>query len=353
MVKPEAYLETDRGGGHASKRDAVERVVYASQANITQERYAEMENIRASALRHNPPEGIATALLYQSGWFVQWKEGPGDALERLMDRVSRDRRHHSLRVVHSSHGPRLLTGPWSMAIVQRAEEAADMAQRVNLARERLEAGVRTTPAAVWRQLSTPMQHRDAERLADPDGFQRVLVCASHGAASFALVHWLARRSEQEIVHRRFAGAQDRDVGTDLVDFSQDGRVVRLVAMARGGLALSLTCALMPDYSHVLLLLCGNHSEDLELIHSVAKACADLEAPPVLVGIAEHEIAHLEPFAVAHRLGLIYLKCQADPYHFATTWSAAYPVLSLWHETEDGGTHPNPLLHGPKSPPSVH
>ena len=55
----------------------VARIVYASQACVTQSVFAEMEKIRASAIRHNEPAAIATALLYQSGWFVQWKRGPG------------------------------------------------------------------------------------------------------------------------------------------------------------------------------------------------------------------------------------------------------------------------------------
>ena len=66
----------------------VARVVYASESNLHDSIYAEMERIRASAVRHNVPAGVHTALLYQSGWFVQWKEGPGDALLKLMDRVA-------------------------------------------------------------------------------------------------------------------------------------------------------------------------------------------------------------------------------------------------------------------------
>ena len=60
--------------------EPVSRFMYASQANVEGSIYSVIERIRASAVRHNEPAGVATALLYQSGWFAQWKEGPSEAL---------------------------------------------------------------------------------------------------------------------------------------------------------------------------------------------------------------------------------------------------------------------------------
>jgi hypothetical protein len=274
--------------------DAVARIVYASQAKIGGSVYSEMEGIRAAAMRHNPPVGVHTALLFQSGWFVQWKEGPAQAMASLMERVARDPRHHSLRIVHSSHGRRLLDGPWSMAIVQRAEKPDDMTLRVLQLRDRIHGGLQYAPPSVWRQLSTPIQLPAAALRAEPDVFQRVLVCAALGSASMELVHWLGHRMNANVVHRRFAGSQDRDISTNLVDFIHDGDVLRVIAMARAGLALPLTRAFMPDFAHVMLLLCGNAGRDLGLLHSVASAMSGLAAPPVLLGVAAEAQSHLKP-----------------------------------------------------------
>jgi hypothetical protein len=316
--------------------DVVARIVYASQARIEGSIYSAMERIRASALKHNEPVGIYTALLYQSGCFVQWKEGPGDALLKLMDRVAGDKRHHSMRIVHSSRGPRLLEGPWSMAIAQCDDDPVAMMSRVQRLREQMEAGTQSSPAAAWRQLSTPMRHPGASRQSDPDAFQRVLVCAAWANESFELVDWLARRTKQEVVHRRFAGAQDLDVGTDLVDFAEEDRVMRVIAMARKGLSLPLTRAFLPDYSHVVLLLSGERQHDIALLHRVAESCARLQSPPVLLGIAEHEATHEEPFAMAHKLGLIYLKAHARPDNAAAVWGATFPVLTLCRDAANSG-----------------
>lgn len=319
---------------------AVARVVYASQARIEGSVYAEMERIRASALRHNEPAGVNTALLYQSGWFVQWKEGPGDALLRIMDRVAADRRHTGLRIVHSSRGPRLLAGPWSMAIVQADDDPDEMAARVGELRRAMEAGAQFSPAAVWRRLSTPMRHPGAARQADPEAFQRILVCSSTGQDSFELVSWLAERHRQEVVHRRFAGAHDLDVGTDYVDFGQDERVLRVIAMARKGLQLPLTRAFVPDYSHLVLLLSGERERDHALLLKVARACAGLLVPPTLIGVARYETDHREVQATARSLGLSYRPAQAHLGDAASVWSAIAPLLASWREAANSSAGPD-------------
>ena len=309
--------------------EPVARIVYASLSNLKESVYAEMERIRAAALRHNVPAGVHTALLHQSGWFVQWKEGPGAELLRLMARVGADARHRSMRIVHSSRGPRLLAGPWSMAIVQCDEDPADMTLRVASLRRGLESGHQFTPPAVWRQLSTPLRHPGAGQFALGDAFQRVLVCAALGDSAFDLVRWLGHRHAEEVVHRRFAGAEDLDVGTDLVDFRFADRTLRVIAMARKGLAVPLTRAFLADYSHVVLLLCGQLGRDVALVHKVARACAAFARPPVLVGVAAEPASHERPRALAHQLGLVYERALAEPLSGLDVWSALLPLLASW------------------------
>jgi hypothetical protein len=327
----------------ASRGDGpVIRLMYASQANVQGSIYAEMQRIRASAVRHNEPAGVATALLYQSGWFAQWKEGPRDALLRIMDRVEADPRHHSMRIVHSSRGPRILDGPWSTAVVQCHEPSSEIAERVDELKRELDRGVQFSPQTVWRRLSTPMRHPGAAQQAEPDAFQRVLVCAAEGMASFYLVHWLGRHHSEEVVHRRFAGAYELDVGTDYVDFAHNARVIRLIAMARKGLALPLTRAFLPDYSHVVLLLSGDRERDLLLAQRVAQACSGLATPPALLGVARDAAGHNEMFALARRCGLIYLGTHCNTADEAQTWQAIEPLLNDWQHAVDSGWPVVPL-----------
>ena len=319
--------ESEHGAG--SEEGAVARIVYASQARISQCLYSELQQIRASALKHNEPAGIATALLYQSGWFVQWKEGPGPLLLKLMDRVAADPRHHDLRVVHRSRGPRLLSGPWSMAVVQCHETPADMEERVRRLKYEVDAGCQLSPPAVWRRLSTPMEHAGAAHLHDPDAFQRVLVCSAVGANAFDLVNWLGERYEAEVVHRRFAGAHDLDVGSNYVDFHQGGRGLRVIAMARHGLEVPLTRAFMADYSHLALLLSVDGDRNLELMERVLGAYATLQHPPILVGVASMPEMHLLPQTLARRFHLRYQVAVADSRACEPSWHAIEPLLAQW------------------------
>lgn len=332
----------------------VARIMYASQSRVEGSVYAQMEQIRHCALRHNEPAGVATALLHQAGWFVQWKEGPGAAVQRIMERVAADGRHQSLRMVHSSRGPRLLHGPWSMAIVQCNDSPQDMQLRVMQLRREMRAGVQWSPPVAWRRLSTPLRQAGAARQAQPGAFQRVLVCSATGSASFELAHWLARQYRAELVQRRFAGAHELDVATDYVDFvpgegegaaESEPRILRLIAMARRGLQVPLTRAFLADYSHIVLLLSGEPEHDLALAQRVASACGGLVASPVLLGVAPAAApaVHGSVFALARRCGLIYLDALAAVRDDAAAcWKAIAPQLARWREAADSGWPVQPL-----------
>jgi hypothetical protein len=100
---------------------------------------------------------------------------------------------------------------------------------------------------------------------------------------------------------------------------------------------------VPDYSHVVLLLSGEPERDLPLLDKVAAACAGLVAPPVLIGVSQHHAAHARPFALARRLGLVYLDAQAHPHDCAGVWGAVYPLLARWREAANSAPMSDPNL----------
>ena len=284
----------------------VERILYASRSLVTGPVYHEMEAIRHSAVRNNRPLHVYTTLLHQSGWFLQWKEGPADALEQLMQRVKPDRRHGGMRVVHRSRGPRLLPDPWSMAIVQIDEPPSAFERRLVLMEVDRQQGYQYSPPAVWRRLSTPLTHPGAQALADTDAFQRVMVCSAHGTDSFDLVRWVAEENAAALVRRRFSGMSPPDIATDYTDIEHGSGMVRLVAMARNGLMLGLTRALLRDHNHVLLLFSGDATRDAELFERVLQSCAGNPSPPTIIGMGLEGGKHRFFFAQAHARGFIYL-----------------------------------------------
>jgi hypothetical protein len=154
--------------------------------------YAQMENIRADALRLNAVHGIHAVLLYQSGWFLHWAEGPSPAVRGLQQRLAEDPRHHSPHTVHSSRGRRMLPTPWSMMMSQATESAVHFGRRVMALREQFEKGVQYAPSSVLRRLSAPMQLAAGARPGRPRGFHRLGICAAGGNEAFAMVEWLAQ-----------------------------------------------------------------------------------------------------------------------------------------------------------------
>ena len=74
-------------------------VVYCSQAGPGMDD-AEVARIINISRRKNPEQGITGLLVYGSGIFFQWLEGPRDNVTRLMATIDTDKRHNN--VVHLS-----------------------------------------------------------------------------------------------------------------------------------------------------------------------------------------------------------------------------------------------------------
>ena len=312
----------------------VVRAVYASRSRIDGPIYQQMESIRRSAMRHNLPSGIHTALLWQAGWFIQWREGAARPMQALMARIAGDWRHHGLCVVHVSEGPRLLDGPWSMSIVTDGESPEAMAGRVAQARAAMESRAQYSPTEVWRRLSMPAQQGDGDG-DDPEAYQRVLLASAVGQVAFEMGRWLARRKGRALEHRRFAGLE-MDVATESVDLRCGDWPMRIVAMSRKGLALPLTRALMRGHSHLVLLLCEQPDRNRLLLERVGQACAAMRRSPTVIGVGLDAGEHAALFAQARRERLVYLDARADPLDFEGCWATLRPLLRVWHEARQAG-----------------
>ena len=74
--------------------------------------------IVATAQRMNPAHGITGLLVWGSGMFFQWIEGPRDHVTRLMERIRRDPRHEQVVMLSETEEVRERLFPdWSMELV--------------------------------------------------------------------------------------------------------------------------------------------------------------------------------------------------------------------------------------------
>jgi hypothetical protein len=86
----------------------------------------EVQRIVATARRRNPLNAISGLLVFGSGVFLQWLEGPRDRVMELMARLQADARHDTLVVISESEECRERLFPaWDMELVD-AEDIHDV-----------------------------------------------------------------------------------------------------------------------------------------------------------------------------------------------------------------------------------
>jgi hypothetical protein len=92
-------------------------LVYCSRATAGVDDAA-VERIVASARRRNPMLGLTGMLVFGSGVFFQWLEGPRDGITRLMALLRADPRHENIVVLNETEEVRERMFPdWDMELV--------------------------------------------------------------------------------------------------------------------------------------------------------------------------------------------------------------------------------------------
>ncbi|WP_186510883.1 BLUF domain-containing protein [Caenimonas sedimenti] len=327
---------------HSAGPSEVERIIRASMVTRPLSQYSEMERIRVSSMRHNERGGIHAALLYQSGWYVHWAEGPGDMLRELLARVDKDPRHHSHHLLHHSRGERYLPTAWSMMLNPSTETFADFGLRVGQLFQARQRGTQFPPTSVMRRLAAPLRVRGPETADAPESFHRVGVCSADEGRSFELVRWLATRRDASGQTRRVAGEHDLDSGSDYAEFLQDGWPCRVIAVSRAGLQHGLRRAFLPDWPFLLLLFGDDAKRNAALLERVREAFMGLPVVPHLLGVAMDPAVHARISVASRMAGLSYTQLGLfDIRDSAAVWSAVAerlreigpPRSSQWDMTQ--------------------
>ena len=112
MSAPHQQTSDEPGQGPPLPR--LQQVVYCSRAAWGVDAAA-VERIIGTAQRTNPQLGISGLLVFGSGVFFQWLEGPRDQITGLMARIRLDPRHEDLVTLSQSEEVRERLFPdWSM-----------------------------------------------------------------------------------------------------------------------------------------------------------------------------------------------------------------------------------------------
>ena len=100
---------------------SIHNLVYCSRAVHDMDKDA-LDQIIATAKHHNPRFGITGLLVYGSGIFFQWLEGPKDNVTSLLKIISADPRHSNVVVLTQEDEIRERLFPnWDMELVEAAD----------------------------------------------------------------------------------------------------------------------------------------------------------------------------------------------------------------------------------------
>jgi hypothetical protein len=103
---------------------SIHHIVYCSQAVQHMDKEA-LEKIIATAKHHNPRWGITGLLVFGSGIFFQWLEGPRDNVTRLFNMISADTRHSDVVLLTKEDEFRERLFPnWDMELVAAEDISA-------------------------------------------------------------------------------------------------------------------------------------------------------------------------------------------------------------------------------------
>lgn len=91
-------------------------LVYGSFASLDLTR-SDLERLHSHAIESNRRDAITGVLLFNGTHFLQLIEGRPEAVEHLMDRIRRDRRHVAVEVEHDGASDQRFFPDWALGLV--------------------------------------------------------------------------------------------------------------------------------------------------------------------------------------------------------------------------------------------
>ena len=104
------------------------RLLYASRAAACTavDPDGALNDILATACERNAAVGLSGLLALHDGWFIQALEGPGEAVRQTYNRILRDPRHDTIRLLSSEAMVPRLFQRWSMCAAQLSPADAEI-----------------------------------------------------------------------------------------------------------------------------------------------------------------------------------------------------------------------------------
>jgi flagellar motor component MotA len=157
MIGQDHPQSDEPGWGHSLP--LIYSLVYCSRA-VPGIDDAAVAGIIASSQRNNPRRGITGLLVFGSGIFFQWLEGPRENVLALMDAIRKDARHESVVPLDESEEARDRLFPdWDMELVEAGDIRAVL-------EDALESSEDENRSATLRQLLEQLESGQLRELGE-------------------------------------------------------------------------------------------------------------------------------------------------------------------------------------------
>ena len=110
-----------QGDTRKEKPLSFSRIVYESLASESLIEADVLDILRKSQVRNNQ-ERVSGILFFKGGRFLQFIEGPHQAVDALLARITKDPRHRDIRILSETTGDELLMPTWAMAYTSSSPE---------------------------------------------------------------------------------------------------------------------------------------------------------------------------------------------------------------------------------------
>jgi len=258
----------------------VSRLMGASVCRMPGSVVEQLLAMREGICRLNTRLGVRTALLYSSGWFLQWHEGSAQAVDEIWNRSLTHPGHAHPRMIHRSVGPARLAETLHIATLHNGDKPSDVARRLYGIEREHELGWSAEPAEIWQMLSAPCMLRPPDAALSA-ARRHVVAVTSEFTESVDLIKVIADRYCAPVSYQRFAGGDHRtgDAGAAYVDVAGAGHMTRLQALSRRALDNSMIRLSMENMQCLVLLTGTRPHHAARLAVAVANLLEEVAVRP--------------------------------------------------------------------------
>ena len=294
----------------------VSRLMGASVCRMPGSVVEQLLGLRPGICRLNARTGVRTALLYSSGWFVQWHEGTAAAVDEIWRRALTHPGHAHARLIHRSVGPAGLAEPLHIASLHNRDKPSDVARRLYAVEREHELEWSAEPAEIWQLLSAPCM------LQPPDpalsvARRSVVAVTSEYTESVDLIKVIADRRQAPVSYQRFASGDIRagEAGAAYIDVAGPGHMTRLQALSRRALDNNMIKLSLRDMQTLVLLTGHRPHHAARLAAAVTGLLGGMAVRPSVRVIGSCAQTRAEAAAVLARVPGLDV-AQVDPAHSA-------------------------------------